>query len=218
MSSCFQIAIFQNNNICFFGCFDRFTPTHEQCVPDLRSSIDEALLRAITVNPIQNEPTPSSCSYLDLTLKPDSQTPGSVNVSSKANAGGTLHSMADIVSIDANAHAATTISTSSTSSSIASSSQYNAPNVCMVTHLSSSINQDLAEADQSMENDVTNIENAANSPEILNESEHGNDLIPDCENSNEGAVGGLEASPLPDLAKVTTSTANCEVDYTDADL
>lgn len=183
-----------------------------QSVPDLRSSIDEALLRVIAVNPVQNE-APNSCTYLDLTVKQDGQNGVST---SKANASITPTSLADVVVMDGNVLHST--------NSHPSTSQYNAP-VCLVSHLSSSINQDLAEADQSMENDVTNNENAANSPELLNVQDHG-DLIPDNEISRvspyEGAVGGIESSTLPDLAKVTTTTttptSNCEVEYAITDL
>lgn len=179
-----------------------------QTIPDLRSSIDEALLRVIAVNPVQNEPS-NSCTYLDLTVKQDGQ--NGVGTS-KANASVTQTSLADVVVMDSNVLHSTNLHQST--------SQYNAP-VCLVSHLSSSINQDLAEADQSIENDVTNNENAANSPELLNVQEHG-DLIPDNEISNEGAVGGIESSTLPDLAKVTTTTtittSNCEVEYAITDL
>lgn len=175
-------------------------------MPDLRSSIDEALLRAITVNSVQNEPT-NNCSYLDLTVKQDG--PNGVVGTSKGNSIVTPTSLADVVAMDGNImHAQNQ-----------PESPYSTP-VCLVSHLSSSINQDLAEADQSMENDATNNENAANSPELLNAPERGNgpggDLIADSEISNEGAVGGIDNSPLPDLAKVTTT--NCEVDFLDADL
>ncbi|XP_055319156.1 uncharacterized protein LOC129576957 isoform X5 [Sitodiplosis mosellana] len=165
------------------------------CVPDLRSSIDEALLRAITVNSTQNETT-NNCSFLDLTVKHD----GPTSTSKGNTASATPISLADVVVMDGNVQHPTSPRTP----------------VCLVSHLSSSINQDLAEADQSMENDATNNENAANSPEALNAPERG-DLMPDNGNSNEGAVGGIESSPLPDLAKVTTSS-NCEVDFVDTDL
>lgn len=172
-----------------------FSFDYSQCVPDLRSSIDEALLRAITVNSTQNEAA-NNCSFLDLTVKHDDQ---NGVTTSKGNSVITPTSLADVVAMDGNVQRP----------------QYNTP-VCLVSHMSSSINQDLAEADQSMENDATNNENAVNSPEILNAPERG-DLIPDNGNANEGAVGGIESSPLPDLAKVTTTT-NCEVDFVDTDL
>lgn len=122
-----------------------------QCVPDLRSSIDEALLRVITVNPAQNEVS-NSCLYLDLNVKPEGQNGSSL---SKVNSSSSPTSLADVVPIDDNViHPSNPLT-----------SQYYAP-VCMVSHLPSSLNRDLAEADQSMENDVTNNENAANSPEI----------------------------------------------------
>lgn len=176
---------------------------NSQCVPDIRSSIDEALMRVIMVNPVQSEPS-NNCSYLDLTVKqdgPNGSTP------SKGNASSTPTSLADVVTMDGNIlH---------TPNSHPSTSQYGTP-VCLVSHLSSSINQDLAEADQSMENDATNNKNDADSSDGLNDNEHG-DLIPDNEISHEGAVGGTESSALPDLAKVTTS--NCEsVHFFDTDL
>ncbi|XP_031627624.1 putative uncharacterized protein DDB_G0277255 isoform X2 [Contarinia nasturtii] len=168
------------------------------CVPDLRSSIDEALLRAITTNPIQNEAT-NSCSYLDLTVKHDSQ---NGSPTSKGNSIVTPTSLADVVAMDANMQHTPNIHPSTL--------QFSAP-VCMVSHL----NQELAEADQSMENDVANNENVTNSPDTTER----NDLIPDNGCSNEGAVGGVESTPppLPDLAKVTT-TSNCEIDFVDTDL
>lgn len=211
----------------------------------MRSSIDEALLRAIPVNAgVQNESV-NACSYLDLTVKPDT---------SKMNAISTSTPLADVVAMAENvpshhSHAqvsvvtamtstttATPTTTSNTLSSLSSSSQYhhNHPPICLVTHLSSNVNQDLAEADQSIENDVTNNENAANSPELLSTSaEHSNDddLTQNNEIASEGAVGGIlseaTASTLPDLAKVTTiannstanaATSNCEIDYVDTDL
>lgn len=157
-----------------------------QCVPDLRSSIDEALLRAMTANSVQNESS-NSCSYLDLTVKQDGQ---HGVVTSKVNAIVTPTSLADVVAMDGNnLHAPNQ-----------PEPHYNAP-VCLVSHLPSSINQDLAEADQSMENDATNNENAANSPELLNTPERGGGgMVPDNINeiSNEGAVGGIDDA-LPDL-------------------
>lgn len=156
-------------------------------MPDLRSSIDEALLRVMTVNSSQNDAA-NNCSYLDLTVKHDAQ--------DEASSLAPLESLQQNVQHVANMHA--------------QSSQYN-PLVCLVSHMpSSSINQaDLAEADQSMENDATNNENADNSPER-------GDLIPDNGISNEGAAAGIEFA-LPDLAKVTTNS-NCEVDFIDTDL
>lgn len=172
-------------------------------MPDLRSSIDEALLRAITANSTHGQAT-DNCSYLDLTVKHDTQNSGNI---SKENAIVTPTSLADVVAMDGNVQHVPNLHSST--------SQYNAP-VCMVSHMPSTINQELAEADQSMENDATNNENASNSPEILNTPERG--LIAHNEISNEGAVGGLvESSPLPDLAKVTTSSS-CEVDFIDTDL
>lgn len=161
------------------------------------------MLRAITVNATQNE-TINNCSYLDLTVKHDTQNGASISKGNVSIAAITPTTLADVVSMDGNIQHPTS-----------PRPQYNPP-VCLVSHLSSSLNQDLAEADQSMENDATNNENAANSPEILNTPERG-DLIPDNGNSNEGAVGGIESSPLPDLAKVTTNS-NCEVDFIDTDL
>lgn len=167
-----------------------------QCVPDLRSSIDEALLRAITANSTQNEAI-NNCTFLDLTVKHDGAS------TSKGNSA-TPTSLADVVAMEGNVQHPTS-----------PRPQYNAP-VCLVSHLSSSINQDLAEADQSMENDATNNENAADSPEDTPER---GDLMPENGNSsNEGAVGGIESSALPDLAKVTTNPTNCEVDFVDTDL
>lgn len=212
----------------------------------MRSSIDEALLRTIMVNPgIQNEQTVNACSYLDLTVKP---------VTSKMNA--TTTPLADVVAIAGNASshhlhaqvsptpaitttataAAATVTATSSNTSLSSTSQYNQPPICLVSHLSSNINQDLAEADQSIENDVTNNENvAANSPELsISSTDHSNEngLVQNNEISNEGAVGGIlsetTTSTLPDLAKVTTITnnsttlntvtSNCDIDYVDTDL
>lgn len=197
----------------------------------MRSSIDDALLRTVTVNPIVQNETVNACSYLDLTVKPDT---------SKMSAATMSNQLADVVAIAGNishhSHTQATAMATNTSSSSSTSSQYNQTPVCLVAHLSSNVNQDLAEADQSIENDVTNNENAANSPELLNTSvENGGDLIPNNENSNEGAVGGIlneAASTLPDLAKVTTIsnsstaaattqnivTSNCDIDYVDTDL
>lgn len=166
-------------------------------MPDLRSSIDEALLRVITVNPIQNEAS-NSCSYLDLPVKQEDGV--------KENGASISTSLADVVVMEANG-----LHSSMSHSSV--DRQYGAP-VCLVSHMPSNINQDLAEADQSMENDVANNENASNSPEIINMPERGH-LIVENEISAEGAVGGIDASPLPDLAKVTT---NCEIDFVDTDL
>lgn len=159
-------------------------------------------MRVIAVDPVQNESN-NSCAYLDLTVKQDGQ---NIVSTSKTNASITPTSLADVV-MEGNVIHST--------NQHPSTSQYSTP-VCLVSHLSSSTNQDLAEADQSMENDVTNNENAANSPEILHIQEH-SDLISDNEISNEGAVGGISSSALPDLAKVTT-TSNCEVEYIDTDL
>lgn len=153
------------------------------------------------MNANQNETT-NNCSYLDLTVKHDSQNGASTSKGNATTATITPTSLADVVAMDGNIQ-----------HPISPRPQYNPP-VCLVSHLSSSLNQDLAEADQSMENDATNNENAANSPEVLNTPERG-DLISD--NGHEGAVGGIESSPLPDLAKVTTSS-NCEVDFIDTDL
>lgn len=216
----------------------------------MRSSIDEALLRTITINPgIQND-TVNACSYLDLTVKPDTSKMNASTASTQlqladvvAIAGNTpsLHSHAQVSSsAAATAAAAAMLTTSATTSNTSSSSsQYNHAPICLVAHLSSNINQDLAEADQSIENDVTNNENAANSPELLNTSvEHNSNdnghgcLIQNNEILNEGAVGGIimneaASSTLPDLAKVTTNTnnsdpdtvtSNCDIDYVDTDL
>lgn len=195
---------------------------YPQCVPDLRSSIDEALMRALTSSPFQNEATnnfpideatmrtlassplqkraTNNCSYLDLTVKHESQ---NVSPTSKGNSIATPTSLADVVAVEGNMQHAPNLHSSIPFS----------PPVCTVSHLSTSINRELAEADQSMENDVTNNENATNSPDTIER----NDLIPDNGNSNEGAVGGVASTPppLPDLAKVTT---NCEIDFVDTDL
>lgn len=160
-------------------------------------------MRAITANSGQNEPV-NNCSYLDLTVKQDGQ---HGVVTSKGNGIVTPTSLADVVGMDGN------ISHTPNQPE----SPYNTP-VCMVSHMPSNINQELAEADQSMENDATNNENVEmqNSPDQLNAPERG-EIIPESEISNEGAVGGIDASPLPDLAKVSTIT-NCEVDFLDTDL
>lgn len=196
----------------------------------MRSSIDEALLRTVAVIPVVQNETVNACSYLDLTVKPNA---------SKINASTTSTQLADVVAIAGNAshHSHTQVSavaamttTATTTNTSSSTSQYNQPPICLVAHLSSNINQDLAEADQSIENDVTNNENAANSPELLNTSAEHGDLIPNNEIPNQGAVGGMfndGASTLPDLAKVTTitnnstpntATSNCDIDYVDTDL
>lgn len=139
------------------------------------------------------------------------------------------HSHAQVSAVAAMTTTATTTTMPNTTSS---SSQYKQAPICLVAHLSSNVNQDLAEADQSIENDVSNNENVANSPELINTStEHSNGHIQNNEISNEGAVGGLlneaESSTLPDLAKVTTITnnsvpntvtSNCDTDYADTDL
>lgn len=173
-----------------------------QCVPDLRSSIDEALLRAL--NSSQNDAS-NNCSYLDLTVKHDAHGAST----SKGNITVAATTLVDVVTLEGNVQHVGNLHSPT--------SQYNPP-VCLVSHLSSSINQaDLAEADQSMENDAINNENADNSPDALNTPERG-DLMPDNGIANEGAVGGVEPnSVLPDLAKVTTSS-NCEVDFVDTDL
>lgn len=207
----------------------------------MRSSIDEALLRTVTVNPVVQNETVNACSYLDLTVKPDTSKMNASTTSTSAqladvvaNSGNASHHSHTQVSLVA---AMTTTATTTNTSSLPSSSslQYNQAPVCHVTHLASNQDmQDLAEADQSIENDVTNNENAANSPELLNTSAENGDLIPNNEISNEGAVGGIlnegggggGASSLPDLAKITTINSstpntvplNCEIDYVDTDL
>lgn len=149
-----------------------------------------------------NEAT-ENCSYLDLTVKHDGQ---NCSNSTKGNAIVTPTSLADVVGMEGNVQHAPNLHSSS--------SQYTP--VCLVSHMTSTINQDLAEADQSMENDTANNENAPNSPEVLNAPERGV-LMAENEILNEGAVGGIESSPLPDLAKVTTNSS-CEVDFVDTDL
>lgn len=173
-------------------------------MPDLRSSIDEALLRALTANSSQNDAA-NNCSYLDLTVKHDAHGAST----SKGNTSVAASTLVDVVALEGNVQHVGNLH--------GPTLQYNPP-VCLVSHMPSSINQaDLAEADQSMENDATNNENAENSPDNLNTPERG-DLIPDNGIVNEGAVGGVEPNAaLPDLAKVTTSS-NCEVDFVDTDL
>lgn len=197
----------------------------------MRSSIDEALLRTITINPNDQNETPNACSYLDLTVKPDRQ---SVNTTSapKPNASTSSIPLANVIPIDSNAshHPCTQVTAAAVTNTVSPSSslsaQYNQPPICLVAHLSANVNQDLAEADQSIENDATNNENdAINAAAAVDE--HG-DFVTNNELSNEGAVGGLDSSStLPDLAKVTTITnnstsnaasSNCEIDYVDTDL
>lgn len=129
-------------------------------------------------------------------------------------------------------YAASAINTVSPSLSL--SAQYNQPPICLVAHLSANDNQDLAEADQSIENGATNDENDATNAAAAAD-EHA-DLVLNNELSSEGAIGGLRggldsSSTLPDLAKVTTmvttitnnsssnaASLNCEIDYVDTDL
>lgn len=189
----------------------------------MRSSIDETLLQPITVNSSCQNEASNSCSYLDLTVKPERQST-IAPFTCKMNASTATTPLADVASIDGNTshHSyASTVDIATNTGSLSSpstspSSQYNQVPVCLVAHMPSSINQDLAEADQSIENDVVNNENAANSPEILNICAENGNFIPNNETSNEGAVGGLNpSSTLPDLAKITTTpnnpTSNCDI-------
>lgn len=178
----------------------------------------------------ENE-TINACAYLDLTVKPDRQ--NTIMSGSKINESAPPTPLADVVAIEGNVphnpctHASTTMAMATTPTMSSSSSQYNQAPICLVAHLSSSINQDLAEADQSIENDVTNNENAASSPEMPNLSSEHSDQIPNNDISNEGAVGGLDSfstlpEHLPDLAKVTANTStpnnvtpNGGIDYAD---